>query len=416
MYNFDSFILTDTGKISDFIGTISKTMFDYVEKNKSSSFVLFYKYLTHSDLATFAKATQVGMLENNFLYYIKKTDMQAIETATKKPFQTAHQSCIGLSKEFYNLTKLPDPRTVDPYLINNYMDVFLVNDSLKYFRSFYTQEVFKKLGKVIPKAKEKSWDFPNLDVALTTGEFTPIDLHIAVHGIGMEIDTEFHKLRHHMFKGDTFILLAEVTSSQPKLFIVLEKNPTFYSIIGESNKTYENYQKQLRNQNIIKATNKNNVVDDVINDYLDDVVTRQQQANWRKMLANEMMSFSNEDGQVFCPFTYIAANFEQLGALFRASHIKAFSDPNTTDEEKYDINNGLLLCANADALFDKHLITINENKELVFSFLLDGKFELKQKLLLLQPIFQPILNEKRMEYIKYHRDMFNALEIERKKN
>ena len=77
-----------------------------------------------------------------------------------------------------------------------------------------------------------------------------------------------------------------------------------------------------------------------------------------------------------------------------ASHIKGFSDPNTTNEEKYDVNNGLLICANADALFDKHLITINENKEIEFSFLLDDDIRLKTQLLLMQPIFKPILNEK----------------------
>ena len=89
---------------------------------------------------------------------------------------------------------------------------------------------------------------------------------------------------------------------------------------------------------------------------------------------------------------------------------------NTLNEEKYDINNGLLLSANADALFDKHLITISENKELVFSYLLDGDDRLKNQLLLLQPIFKPILNEKRMQYLAYHRQVFERKEQERKRN
>ena len=103
-----------------------------------------------------------------------------------------------------------------------------------------------------------------------------------------------------------------------------------------------------------------------------------------------------------------------MGSLFIASHIKGFSDPNTTNEEKYDINNGIIICANADALFDKHLITINQNKQIVFSFLLDDDIRLKSQLLLMQPIFQPILNEKRMEYLKYHREVFKKLEVLRK--
>lgn len=41
----------------------------------------------------------------------------------------------------------------------------------------------------------------------------------------------------------------------------------------------------------------------------------------------------------------------------RASHIHPFRD--ATDEQKLDANNGLLLSANLDALFDKHLITFD---------------------------------------------------------
>ena len=250
-----------------------------------------------------------------------------------------------------------------------------------------------------------------MDVKLDNGLFTKIPLHVAVHGLGMEQDSEFHKLRHHMFKGDTFILLFELNPSKNNMFILLEKNPVFFSLLGLSNKSYEEYQRKLRNRLIAQITNKQNAVDI---DNIDDEITRQQQSAWRKMLANEMMGYTQVTNQVFCPFTYITANFEELGSLFIASHIKGFSDPNTKNEEKYDINNGLLLCANADALFDKHLITINENKELVFSYLLDGDIRLKQQLLLLQPIFKPILNEKRMEYLSYHRQVFERLEIIRK--
>lgn len=51
--------------------------------------------------------------------------------------------------------------------------------------------------------------------------------------------------------------------------------------------------------------------------------------------------------------------------LLIASHIKAWS--NSNDKEKLDENNGLLLCAHHDALFDKHLISFKNNGELVIS-------------------------------------------------
>ena len=42
-------------------------------------------------------------------------------------------------------------------------------------------------------------------------------------------------------------------------------------------------------------------------------------------------------------------------AVLRASHIKEWSE--SSREERIDANNGLLLCANHDTLFDRHLIS-----------------------------------------------------------
>lgn len=47
------------------------------------------------------------------------------------------------------------------------------------------------------------------------------------------------------------------------------------------------------------------------------------------------------------------------------SHIKAWKD--STDAEKLDEENGLLLCAHHDALFDKHLISFEDNGDLIVS-------------------------------------------------
>ena len=49
-----------------------------------------------------------------------------------------------------------------------------------------------------------------------------------------------------------------------------------------------------------------------------------------------------------------------------------------------------------------------------FSYLIDTDIKLKSQLLLMQPIFQPILNEKRMQYLAYHRSVFEQKEAERK--
>ena len=411
--SYTSFILQDQNLIGDFVEKFSSEMFNYIDsKNGTSRFILFYKHLTHSDLATFGKATKPNSHDKNLLYYIRTEDMLEIEKNTKKPFQTAHQSCIGLKTDLYDLVGLPQPREADPYLINDYMNVYLVNKNMDYFNSFYTKKVFDKLGKQIDR--RRGWNLNDIDVQLTNDMFTPIDLHVAVHGLGMEQDSEFHKIRHHLFKGDTLVLLFEIPNNNSKtnMFLMFEKNPIFFNIIGETNDAYVKYQERIRRKLINRVTSKSNALSE---DELKDEVTRQEQSAWRNMLANEMMGYTQQSRHIFCPLTYIAVDFDNLGSLFVASHIKGFSDPNTTNEEKYDVNNGLLLCANADALFDKHLITINENKEIEFSFLFDDDIRLKTQLLLMQPIFKPILNEKRMEYLAYHKSVFDAKEIERRR-
>lgn len=407
--DYTNFIVTEKEKICDLIDGISSSMSDYINQNQDSEFVVLYKYISHSDLATFGKSIQIDKFEKNILYYLTVEQMQEIQKKTEKTFETAHQSNIGLSSKFYQLANLPNPRDVETYLINDYCPVYLVNDNLKYFSAEYTEKILKKLNKKV------SWNFKELDIKIDKENWiTPIELSCAVHGLGTKSNEEFHKLRHHIFKSDTFIILFEKGKEKNNIFILLEKNPAFFSVLGEVNQSYYKYLTTLKNRTLSSVQQKNNAVEDIENK-INEEITRQQQSKWRTMLAKEMMGYTAIDGQVFCPFTYITADFNELGPLFIASHIKGFSDKNTTNEEKYDLNNGLLLSANADALFDKHLISINENKELVFSYTLEKDLILKQRLCLMQPIFQLVLNEKRMEYLKYHKAVFDKLEAERKK-
>lgn len=60
------------------------------------------------------------------------------------------------------------------------------------------------------------------------------------------------------------------------------------------------------------------------------------------------------------------------------SHIKAWADSN--DAEKLDENNGLLLCAHHDALFDKHLISFEDNGTLLVSPTLSSEEQTKLRL------------------------------------
>lgn len=61
--------------------------------------------------------------------------------------------------------------------------------------------------------------------------------------------------------------------------------------------------------------------------------------------------------------------------VLRASHIKPWSE--STDEERLDPNNGLLLCANIDALFDAKLIAFNMDGSMDVSPEIDAQERLR---------------------------------------
>lgn len=403
-------ILEDKNKIYELLSDKSLFISNYI-LDSDSKFILYYKYLTHSDLPTFGKATRPNMLYKNILYYLTTEEMHDIEERNKKPFETAHQSNIGLPRRFWRDLGMEDPRknvkgvSISEKTLNNYANVFLVNDTLKYFTKEYSLKVFNKLGK--EEEFYNKWQSEECDFYVNNeSPLTEIKLTQAVHGIGVSTDEEFHKLRHHMFKNDILFLLIEKSSyKENNLFILPYKNPKFYTIIDESNYVWEQYMRE-EHRRLEQLVLQEEIVTETDEQY------RKHQEKWRNLLAEEMMNYTINDDEVFCPLTGISANFENVGTIFRASHIKPYKD--CLEEEKYDINNGLFLIANADALFDKHLITIDENKEIVFSFLLANDRKLISQLLLNQPIFKDILNEQRMKYLAIHKKTFDDQEIKRK--
>ena len=87
--------------------------------------------------------------------------------------------------------------------------------------------------------------------------------------------------------------------------------------------------------------------------------------------------------------------------ILRASHIKAYAE--CTDNEKYDLNNGLLLSANIDALFDRHLITFDEKGSLLVSKTLTEK---QQSFLGIANPIRLLLNDKQKRFMVIHREIF----------
>lgn len=96
--------------------------------------------------------------------------------------------------------------------------------------------------------------------------------------------------------------------------------------------------------------------------------------------------------------------------LLIASHIKPWR--NSENYERLDLNNGILLTPTFDKLFDKFLITFNENGTLRWSRTrLDD--QTIEKIIQGCPAYSDIIidiNDSNRHYFNHHRDMFERLE------
>ena len=89
-----------------------------------------------------------------------------------------------------------------------------------------------------------------------------------------------------------------------------------------------------------------------------------------------------------------------------ASHIKLWSKSN--DIERLDVNNGLLLCPNHDALFDKGYISFNDDGSILISDSLDKDTRM---FLNINETMKINMNESQREYMKWHRERFKSKEV-----
>ena len=79
----------------------------------------------------------------------------------------------------------------------------------------------------------------------------------------------------------------------------------------------------------------------------------------------------------------------------------------SNDEERLDVDNGILLSPMIDSLFDRHLISFDDDGTLLISSKLSSK-NIKKLNLLECPSIS--LNEGMLKYIKRHRKRFRDLE------
>src|SRR5450830_228945 len=94
-----------------------------------------------------------------------------------------------------------------------------------------------------------------------------------------------------------------------------------------------------------------------------------------------------------------------IGAVLRASHIKPWAE--STNSERLDSNNGLLLTSNLDALFDRFLITFSENGKMLISASIP---ENQLKILGIGGSLRKVLNTEQIKYLTQHRKFFEQKE------
>ena len=230
--------------IENFIATRSQSFHKYIQQKKVNTYyTMWYKSLTHSDLTTRGKRTNtLEGFDGNLLYYLSVKDMENLqEQFPKKAFECAKQSNIGMSEKFYIDIGIPriqrrKGKQIEKHnwiSLNDYMNVYLVNDSLKYFSMDCTEKIMRNLDKEMPERWKKSQIILEKE-----NDFTEIDLHQAIHGLGVEADSIFHAIRLTMFLNDTIIFVMEHDSEKPQLFILLEKNALFYPLMGLKDKKW----------------------------------------------------------------------------------------------------------------------------------------------------------------------------------
>ncbi|MCR5610175.1 MAG: HNH endonuclease, partial [Lachnospiraceae bacterium] len=85
--------------------------------------------------------------------------------------------------------------------------------------------------------------------------------------------------------------------------------------------------------------------------------------------------------------------------FLRASHIKPWSKSNSI--EKLDVNNGLLLCPNHDALFDIGFISFKDDGNILIS---EKLTDVNKLMLNINPNMKIEVTTSNLEYIRYHRE------------
>jgi hypothetical protein len=252
---------------------------------------------------------------------------------------------------------------------------------------------------------------------------------IASHGLGTKKDKLLYYLRSLSFKGDILNILT--LTKQKKMYIFFERNIQFYNILNTKELIfkdydqekkeitemlfYENLKTKAETENYRYSEEEQKMIDEYDKNYISSYqkyvsdikpMYRWYQIKWKEVLI-QLSSFHFElNGLAKCSISSVTGNADHLGKFFIASHIKEYQlcIKENDYESAFNIENGLLLSANMDALFDRHHIAIG-SKGKIYQCHHVKKMENIQ---LKSSLDRFYLTKERKKYLQLHKKVYDT--------
>ncbi len=221
----------------------------------------------------------------------------------------------------------------------------------------------------------------------------------------------FTRLHHMAFLEDALILLRYDFFHYLALIVPKEKCGKLYSLarVSRSNVNCV-FQNDTYDETIAKALLREDITTE-INHEIDEVELLQGQLQNSEVAGTEIervIKARVSQGEfrrlmlLAHDHTCQMCGIKTTEAL-RASHIKQWSL--SSKQERMDVDNGLLLCANHDALFDRYIMTFNVNDGSII--IADSVDSIELERLNIPADFHLQMSERMKLYMKFHNSIFN---------
>ena len=163
----------------------------------------------------------------------------------------------------------------------------------------------------------------------------------------------------------------------------------------KNSKQYSNLKSALKKYKYFITAKENNLVDDIEAIRKDRTISETQ----KELLTFARIGQGKYRKDLIGLWGKCSVSECNMTDLLIASHIKPYRY--CKEEEKFDVDNGLLLSKNIDHLFDQGWISFNDDGSILYSEKLDENLKKKLKTYFLDKKY---LSNKRLNYLKYHRE------------